>query len=222
MTTADRRHDADRPAGGHGDAHDAPATRDERHLGEGAGERSHAQRLDAQDADAHRAGEADASGAYPVDVDSDSSATTGRSADSSVDNPADHAAAAGDGTPAVSGTVAAVPTTTSSTIASTASSGTASGTSTGSGDLERLVPANRVDEYTSRWDAVKGEFVDEPRQAVAEADKLVGELLDELDQLFRKQRSDLEHGLDADEASTEDLRLALRKYRSFFDRLLAL
>ncbi|WP_214405143.1 MSCRAMM family adhesin SdrC [Pseudonocardia lacus] len=97
-----------------------------------------------------------------------------------------------------------------------------SGGAAGPDKLERLVPGDRVDAYSARWDAVKGEFVDEPRQAVAKADKLVGELLDELDQLFRKQRSDLEHGLDADETSTEDLRLALRRYRSFFDRLLAL
>jgi hypothetical protein len=91
----------------------------------------------------------------------------------------------------------------------------------GSDGRERLVPRDRADAYGSRWDAVKGTFVDEPRQAVAEADQLVGELLDELQALFRKQRQSLEHGLDADETSTEDLRLALRRYRSFFDRLLS-
>lgn len=85
-----------------------------------------------------------------------------------------------------------------------------------------LVPAARVREYGARWDAVKGAFVDEPRQAVAQADALVGELLDELERLFRDQRRDLEHGLDTEETSTEDLRLALRRYRSFFDRLLTL
>jgi hypothetical protein len=108
--------------------------------------------------------------------------------------------------------------------AGAATTGTAQDTaSRGGGEqLERLVPQDRVRDYTARWDAVKGEFVDEPRQAVAKADQLVGELLDELDRLFRKQRSDLERGLDADETSTEDLRLALRRYRSFFDRLLAL
>ncbi|MCO1655817.1 hypothetical protein [Pseudonocardia humida] len=110
----------------------------------------------------------------------------------------------------------------SATSATGTSTGTATTGTAGSDKLERLVPSSRVDEYTTRWDAVKVEFVDEPRQAVAKADKLVGELLDELDQLFRKQRSDLEHGLDADETSTEDLRLALRRYRSFFDRLLQL
>ncbi|MGH3567723.1 MAG: hypothetical protein ACRDRH_17170 [Pseudonocardia sp.] len=87
---------------------------------------------------------------------------------------------------------------------------------------ERLVPRDRADDYGSRWNAVKGTFVDEPRQAVRAADELVGELLEELEELFRKQRQSLEHGLDADETSTEDLRLALRRYRSFFDRLLSL
>jgi CHAD domain-containing protein len=68
---------------------------------------------------------------------------------------------------------------------------------------------------------VKGEFVDEPRQAVVKADALVGELLDELGQLFTQQRRGIEQDLDNDEVSTEDLRVALRRYRSFFDRLLS-
>jgi hypothetical protein len=86
---------------------------------------------------------------------------------------------------------------------------------------ERLVPEDHAASYGSRWDAVKGTFVDEPREAVAQADALVGELLDELETLFREQRRNIEQGLDADETSTEDLRTALRRYRSFFERLLA-
>ena len=76
--------------------------------------------------------------------------------------------------------------------------------------------------YAARWDSVKGAFVDEPRQAVAQADALVGELLEEMQRLFSDQRRGLEQGLDTDGTSTEDLRLALRRYRSFFDRLLSL
>ena len=86
---------------------------------------------------------------------------------------------------------------------------------------ERLVSKDRADDFRARWDRVKGEFVDEPREAVAHADALVGELLDEVEQLFREQRRRLDQGLDANESSTEDLRLALRRYRSFFDRLLS-
>jgi hypothetical protein len=90
-----------------------------------------------------------------------------------------------------------------------------------SGRRERLVPAERAHDYSSRWDALKGDFVDEPRRAVARADELVGELLDEIQRLFTDQRRELEQGFDHDRASTEDLRLALRRYRSFFDRLLS-
>jgi hypothetical protein len=90
-----------------------------------------------------------------------------------------------------------------------------------SGTRERLVPADRADDYGRRWDALKGDFVDEPRRAVRQADELVGELLDELQRLFGDQRRNLEQGFDHDRASTEDLRLALRRYRSFFDRLLS-
>lgn len=87
---------------------------------------------------------------------------------------------------------------------------------------ERLVSAEHAASYSTRWDTVKGEFVDEPRKAVADADALVGELLDELQNLFTEQRHGIERGLDADETSTEDMRLALRRYRSFFDRLLSI
>ena len=89
-------------------------------------------------------------------------------------------------------------------------------------DRAALVTRDRADSYSQRWDSVKGEFVDEPRRAVADADALVGELLDELQELFKQQRTQIEQGLDADETSTEDLRLALRRYRSFFDRLLSI
>jgi hypothetical protein len=90
------------------------------------------------------------------------------------------------------------------------------------GAREPLVPTDRAQSYGSRWDTVKGTFVDEPREAVAQADALVGELLDELQNGFREQRRRIEHGLDADQTSTEDLRVALRRYRSFFDRLLSI
>lgn len=91
----------------------------------------------------------------------------------------------------------------------------------GKSDRERLFPEERAEAYGTRWDALKGDFVDEPRHAVDRADQLVSELLEELQELFRTQRQNLEQGLDANDISTEDLRLALRRYRSFFDRLLA-
>jgi hypothetical protein len=84
-----------------------------------------------------------------------------------------------------------------------------------------LVPSDRADQFASRWNEVKGMFVDEPRKAVQQADALVGELLDDLERSFREQRQDIERGLENDDTSTEDLRMALRRYRSFFDRLLS-
>jgi hypothetical protein len=92
---------------------------------------------------------------------------------------------------------------------------------TGESDREPLVPQLRAAEYGRRWDAVKGGFVDEPRQAIVEADQIVAELLEELQTLFHDQRRDIEHGIDAESTSTEDLRLALRRYSSFFARLLS-
>jgi hypothetical protein len=88
--------------------------------------------------------------------------------------------------------------------------------------IERtLFEPERVDSYNSRWKELKGEFVDDPRRAVRGANELVGEVLDELEELFRRQRTDLEQGLDSEQTTTEDLRQALISYRSFFDRLLS-
>ena len=84
-----------------------------------------------------------------------------------------------------------------------------------------LIAPERAEAYNSRWNELKGEFVDEPRRAVRGANELVGQVLDELEELFRRQRSELEQGLDSEQTSTEDLRQALGRYRSFFDRLLS-
>jgi hypothetical protein len=84
-----------------------------------------------------------------------------------------------------------------------------------------LIAPERAEAYNSRWNELKGQFVDEPRGAVRGANELVGQVLDELEELFRRQRSELEQGLDSEQTSTEDLRLALGRYRSFFDRLLS-
>ncbi|HEY6688103.1 MAG TPA: hypothetical protein VI094_18055 [Propionibacteriaceae bacterium] len=94
-------------------------------------------------------------------------------------------------------------------------------TDTSGGQRATLIETERAESYNSRWNALKSEFVDDPRGAVQGANRLVGEVLDELEQLFRRQRADLEHGLDSEQTSTEDLRQALGRYRSFFDRLLS-
>jgi len=84
-----------------------------------------------------------------------------------------------------------------------------------------LIPPDRAESYNSRWTQLKSDFVDEPSRAVRGANELVGEVLDELEDLFRRQRAELEEGLDSEQTTTEDLRQALGRYRSFFDRLLS-
>ncbi len=75
--------------------------------------------------------------------------------------------------------------------------------------------------YRQRWSAVQTDFVDDPRRAVQQADELVAELMQALAQTFSDERARLEGQWDTGgEASTEDLRVALRRYRSFFSRLL--
>ena len=77
--------------------------------------------------------------------------------------------------------------------------------------------------FRSRWDLVQRSFVDDPRKAVHAADELVVQVTQNLAENFAKQRSDLEQSLDQAEApTTESLRIALRQYRSFFERLLAI
>jgi hypothetical protein len=73
-----------------------------------------------------------------------------------------------------------------------------------------------------RWDAIQAGFVDEPRRAVEEADTLVADTMKRLAETFARERDGLEKQWDrGDDVSTEDLRLALQHYRSFFKRLLA-
>ena len=81
-----------------------------------------------------------------------------------------------------------------------------------------------AEDFRRRWDAVQIGFVDDPRQAVREADELVRQMLKNLAQTFSDERAGLDAQGDgaADGASTEKLRLALRRYRSFMQRLLSL
>jgi hypothetical protein len=92
---------------------------------------------------------------------------------------------------------------------------------TGLGQRTPLIEPEWAESYNGRWKDLKGEFVDDPRGAVRGANELVGEALDELEELFRRQRTDLEQCLDSEQTTTEDLRQALIRHRSFFDRLLS-
>ena len=74
----------------------------------------------------------------------------------------------------------------------------------------------------AKWDAIQVGFVDEPRQAVERADSLVAGAMKRLAEVFAEERARLEGQWDrGDSVSTEELRLALRRYRAFFGRLLS-
>jgi hypothetical protein len=85
-----------------------------------------------------------------------------------------------------------------------------------------LLSPEETGRFRSRWDSIQVGFVDEPRQAVEQADGLVAEAMKRLAEVFSDERSNLEKQWDrGDNISTEDLRIALRRYRSFFSRLLS-
>jgi hypothetical protein len=93
----------------------------------------------------------------------------------------------------------------------------------GSEQLEALFPADTAAQYRARWSEVQGSFVDDPRRAVADGDELVAEVMQSLAESFAHERQRLEDELShTGEASTEALRVGLRRYRSFFERLLSL
>jgi hypothetical protein len=85
-----------------------------------------------------------------------------------------------------------------------------------------LLSQSETADFRSRWDALQVSFVDEPRTAVEQADNLVANAMKRLAEVFADERARLEKQWDrGDDVSTEDLRLALRRYRSFFGRLLS-
>jgi hypothetical protein len=110
-----------------------------------------------------------------------------------------------------------------------ATSGTGAASATGAATapaMERetgpLFASSEASELRRRWDAIQVGFVDEPRKAVEEADTLVAGTMKRLAEIFAEERNKLENQWDKGEnVSTEDLRLALRRYRSFFSRLLS-
>jgi len=93
-------------------------------------------------------------------------------------------------------------------------------------DTTKLEPlfADGVDgDFRNRWRDIQSGFVDEPRSAVEQADQLVAQLMQRLAQSFSEQRSNLEKQWEASEkVSTEELRVAFTRYRSFFERLLSI
>ena len=86
-----------------------------------------------------------------------------------------------------------------------------------------LFPNEELVGYRTRWESIQTGFVDQPRAAVEQADALVSQVVTRLTEVFTRERSTLEgQWTKGDNVSTEDLRIALTRYRSFFHRLLSM
>jgi len=89
--------------------------------------------------------------------------------------------------------------------------------------LAALFSPEAASSFRARWDAIQIGFVDDPKEAVHQADALVDQVMTSLAETFSSERAGLEGQVAATEqASTENLRITLRRYRSFFQRLLSL
>jgi hypothetical protein len=89
--------------------------------------------------------------------------------------------------------------------------------------LEPLFTSELAESYRARWLSIQSGFVDDPRQAVRRGDELVARMMTDLANTFAEERHRVEGQLDeTGEGSTENLRVTLRRYRSFFERLLSL
>ncbi|MFL6606265.1 MAG: hypothetical protein ACJ8R9_33745 [Steroidobacteraceae bacterium] len=90
-------------------------------------------------------------------------------------------------------------------------------------ELEPLFTPEMAETYRSRWISIQSGFVDDPRRAVRSGDELVAQMMSNLAKTFTEERHRVEAQLDSTgEGSTEQLRVTLRRYRSFFERLLSL
>jgi hypothetical protein len=85
-----------------------------------------------------------------------------------------------------------------------------------------LFPANQANDLGGEWAQIQAGFVDDPRSAVGRASELVGRAVGALTSQFDRERSNLEQQwARGEDVSTEELRVALQRYRSFFQRLLS-
>jgi Na+/phosphate symporter len=86
--------------------------------------------------------------------------------------------------------------------------------------LAALFTRGESEHFRTRWNEIQGQFVDEPRTAVQQADALVSEVVEKITQMFANEHRSLESQWNqGNDVSTENLRKALQHYRSFFNRL---
>lgn len=89
-------------------------------------------------------------------------------------------------------------------------------------ETQALLTQEQSERFTEQWQEIQASFVDRPQEAVEKADALVEALMQRITRSFATERERLERQWAADdEVSTEDLRVALTRYRSFFERLLS-
>jgi hypothetical protein len=87
----------------------------------------------------------------------------------------------------------------------------------------QLFAAEESERFRDNWRTVQGDFVDDPRRAVQQADELVAEVMQTLASTFADHKRTLEEQWSrGGDAQTEDLRLALMQYRTFFQQLLSI
>ena len=90
-------------------------------------------------------------------------------------------------------------------------------------DLVPLFEDETARKFRSRWQVIQGKFVDDPRASVKQADELVADIIKNVTMSFADRRISLEKQWNSgEETSTEDMRIVLKRYRSFFERLLTL
>ena len=97
-------------------------------------------------------------------------------------------------------------------------------TSTREDDFAPLFENTEAEEFRSHWLDIQSRFVDDPRASVKEADELVANVIKSITRSFADKRMSLENQWKSGEnnISTEDMRVAIQRYRSFFNRLLSL
>ncbi|MCK9519480.1 MAG: hypothetical protein M0R74_10735 [Dehalococcoidia bacterium] len=94
---------------------------------------------------------------------------------------------------------------------------------TGREEHLELFSRDDTNEMSDRWEEIQRVFIDDPRRAVTQADRLVSDTMQQLSNQFLSARRRLEEQWDrGGDASTEDLRQAMQQYRAFFRRLLAI
>jgi len=86
-----------------------------------------------------------------------------------------------------------------------------------------LFEHNEAEQFRAQWLEIQSRFVDDPSVSVQDADELVAHIITTIITNFADKRAFLEtQWKSGDDVSTEDLRLTMKQYRSFFDRLLTL